>query len=551
MESAVTRATARATLSYDRLPGFGPAWRAVVAEQPVADALYARSPANPEACRTAAEERLAAFPFFTELADLLTEEGNLYGLPDATLARLSHLRAGRAVMVVTGQQVGYLGGPLYTFVKAYHTVRLARALEATLKLPVLPIFWLEGEDHDLAEVRTSQFPTANGTLGALDFSPEREIPNQEVGRYAVGESALAGLHALLSEWPEVAGDAAEALEHSYGDGDLSTAMGRLLAATLGERGLFICEGRHAGFKRMAQPLFERVIDQREQLRDAFVTRSAEVRAQGFTAPMSPTPDAHFFYVVGDDCVRRAVTLDGVVKHPDGSSESVSPDELKAKLASGDWSISPKAGLRPLYQDFVLPSIAYVGGPGELEYHAQLAPFYSLLDVTPPSLFPRLSVTLADQKCERLREKLGLSWEDVFLHSEHELTKRLLASADEHHTTAEFAATKSAIESAFGNLKSLLHDLDPTLEGALGSTIGKALHPLEQLEQKANKAIKQKHAVELARLQKLLFAVRPNGKPMERVYGTAWTLLHYGIHGVLEILDTLPADGAAHHIVITE
>ncbi|MBK6765501.1 MAG: bacillithiol biosynthesis cysteine-adding enzyme BshC [bacterium] len=551
MESVVTRATARATISYDRLPGFGPAWRAVVAELPAAEGLYARSPANPEACRKTAEERLAGYPFFPQLADLLAEEGALYGLPDTTVARLSHLRAGRAVVVVTGQQVGYLGGPFFTLVKAYHTVRLARALEATLKFPVLPLFWLEGEDHDLAEIRATHFPTANGTLGALGFTPEHELPNQEVGRYPLGESSLAGLHSLLAEWPDVAGDAAEALEHSYGDGDLSTAMGRLLAATLGERGLFICEGRHNGLKTLAQPLWERVIDRREQLRDTFVARSAEVRAQGFTGPMSPTPDAHFFYVVGDDFVRRAVTLDGVVKHPDGSSERVSPDELKARVARGEWSISPKAGLRPLYQDFVLPSIAYVGGPGELEYHAQLAPFYSLLNVTPPSLFPRLSVTLAEQKCERLREKLGLSWEDVFMHSEHDLIKRLLESADEHHTTGQFAAAKTAIESAFGNLKSLLHDLDPTLEGALGATIGKALHPLEQLEQKANKAIKQRHAVELARLQKLLFAVRPNGKPMERIYGTAWALLHYGIHGLLEILDTLPADGAAHHIVITE
>jgi len=197
------------------------------------------------------------------------------------------------------------------------------------------------------------------------------------------------------------------------------------------------------------------------------------------------------------------------------------------------------------------TIAYVGGPGELEYHAQLAPFYELLNVTPPSLFPRLSATFVDQKCERLREKLGRSWDELLTINEHELTKQLLREADEHDTAKTFAEARAEIEDAIAKLKTLLRELDPTLEGALGSTVGKALHPLEQLEQKANKAIKQQHAVELARLQRVLFAVRPGGKPMERAYGTAWGLLTYGVTELLNMLDQLPADGAAHHIVITE
>ncbi len=551
MELAAPPPTTRAQLSFDRLPGFGPAWQAVVRELPEADWLFARSPANPRACQAAAEERLKNFPFYKELAEILESEGKLYGVPTSTLARLSHLSNGRAVMVVTGQQVGYLGGPLFTFLKAYHAVRLARALEATMKLPVLPVFWLEGEDHDLVEVRASHFPKSDGTIGTVEFSPSKEIANLEVGRYPLGETALAGLHELIAQWDNVSGEAAEALEHSYSDADLSTAFGRLLAATLGPRGLLICEGRHEGLKKISAPLWDKVIDQRESLRDTFFKRSDEVRARGFTGSMSPTPDAHFFYVVAKDFVRRTVTLDGTVKHPDGTTEHVTTDQLKAKLSSGEWSVSPKAGLRPLYQDFVLPSIAYIGGPGELEYHAQLAPFYELLSVTPPSLFPRLSATFIDQKCERLREKLGTSWEDLLTLSEHELTKRLLREADEHDTTQKFAQTKSEIESAILKLKPILDNLDPTLSGALGSTVGKALHPLEQLEQKANKAIKQQHSVELARLQKVLLAARPAGKPMERTYGTAWAMLTYGVTEFLNTLDQLPADGAAHHIMITE
>ncbi len=551
MELAPPPILNRVSLPFDSLPGFGPAWQAVVHELPDAEWLYARSPGNPEACRAATEERLKSFPFYKELAEIVRDEGKLYGVPDETLSRLTHLANGKAVMVVTGQQVGYLGGPLFSFLKAYHTVRLARALEATMKLPVLPVFWLEGEDHDLAEIRASYFPKSDGTMGSVEFSPAHEVANQEVGRYAVGESALAGLHELIASWENVSGEAADALEHAYSDADLSTAMGRLLAATLGPRGLLVCEGRSDALKKLSAPLWERVIDRRETLRDAFVERSDAVRAKGFTGSMSPTPDAHFFYVVGKDFVRMPVGLDGTVRRADGSTEQVTPEQLKAKLAAGEWTVSPKAGLRPLYQDFVLPSIAYVGGPGELEYHAQLTPFYTLLNVTAPSLFPRLSATFVDAKSERLREKLNLSWLELLATHEHELTKRLMREADEHDTAQLFAQTKTEVEAVLNKLKPTLHDLDPTLEGALGSTIGKSLHPLEQLEQKANKAIKQQHAVELARLQRVLFAARPNGKPMERAVGTAWALLTYGVTEFLNILDQLPADGAAHHLVITE
>ncbi|MBK6911977.1 MAG: bacillithiol biosynthesis cysteine-adding enzyme BshC [bacterium] len=541
----------RLAISYERLPGFGPAWQAVVAEHPDAEWLFAQSSAHPQACRTVAEERLRNFPFYAEAAGILHAEGLLYGVPEETLARLKSLAEGRAVVVVTGQQVGFLGGPLFTFIKAYHAVRLARALEATLKLPVLPLFWLEGEDHDLQEIRASRYPQADGTLGAMEFSPAKEVAHQEVGRYAVGEQALAGLHELLAQWGNVSGEAAEALEHAYGDGDLSTAFGRLLAATLGPRGLLICEGRNERLKQLALPLWERAIDARRELHDAFQVRSDEVRMRGYSAPMSPTPDAHFFYVVSDDYVRRPVLLDGAVKHPDGSSEQVTAVELKSRLRSGTWQVSPKAALRPLFQDFVLPTVAYVGGPGELEYHAQLAPFYQMLGVTAPSLFPRMSATLVDQKCERLREKLGLTWEELLTTSEPELSKRVLRAADEQNTSELFAGARAEIEAVFQKLKPALETIDPTLAGALGSSAGKALHPLEQLEQKANKAIKQQHAVELARLHKVLFAAKPGGKPMERIYGTAWALAHYGVTELLELMDKLPADGAAHQIVITE
>lgn len=536
---------------FSSVPGFGAAWNAVVSEHSDAEWLFARSPANPAACEEVARKRLKGFPFYAQLAEILRSEARLYGVPESALNRLDLLAAGKAVVVVTGQQVGYLGGPLFTFVKAYHAVRLARALEATMKIPVIPLFWLEGEDHDLAEVRATSYPGHDGELKQHVFTPAREVANQEVGRYGITPDTARQLHEMQTELGEVSSNGADVLERSYSDCDLSVAMGRLLASTLGERGLLVCEGRNPALKKLAQLLWDKVIDKGENLRKIFAARSDEVRTRGFSAPMNPTPDAFMFYVVASDFVRRTVHYDGTVKHPDGTIEQISMEELRRRIVSGEWEVSPKAGLRPLFQDFVLPSIAYVAGPGELEYHAQLAPFYEELDVTAPCLFPRMSVTLADSKTERLREKLSLSWEELLENSEPELSKKLVREADEHHTTKLFAQAHGEIEDVFTKLKSHLALVDPTLEGAAESAAGKALHPLDQLEQKANKAVKQKHSVELARLSKLSQAVKPSGKPMERAVGTAYALLRHGPDELLNLLDRIPADSAAHHVILTD
>ena len=277
-------------------------------------------------------------------------------------------------------------------------------------------------------------------------------------------------------------------------------------------------------------------------------RAEDLRAEHYNAPLSPTPDSYLFYVTAADHVRAAMSYGGRLLHPDGSMAQYTPATLRELLASGELTISPKAALRPLYQDYVLPTVAYVGGPGELDYHAQLAPFYAELDVVAPTLFPRLSATLVDAKTARLIEKLDLPAADLLYRDKHALTQTLLRAADEGKTAARFAETRAGLEEIFNALKPELGAIDTTLEGAAHGAAGKALHALSELEQKAQKALKQKHGVELARLEKILAAVKPGGKPAERVLSTGYYLARFGLDALLAALDGLPADGRAHWLV---
>jgi bacillithiol synthase len=533
------------SIPYSNLPGFSRSWQAVTAGSAPAD-LYARAAASVDACLAAAEETLRVQRPWKELADLFERSGRKYGVPGKTLARLSALAEGKAAMVVTGQQVGYLGGPFYTFLKAYHTTQLAQKLEQELRVPVLACFWLEGEDHDLEEVRNANYFSRDGELKTLRFSPKKEISGFPVGQYEVDANTHISELARDLDSPHDA--SVQLLRECYSQTTLSDGMGRLLARTLGDRGLFVIEGMESELKAMALPLWEKVIACGRGLTEILEERSTELRAGGWNTPLSPTRDAYPFYLCGNDHVRCSLGFDGLLKHPNGETETLTQELLISSAREQPSAVSPKAALRPLYQDFVLPTIAYVAGPGELDYHAQLAPFYNELAVPAPVLFPRLSATIMDQRAARAVEKLGVPLERLIAEDPAVLQRALIAGYDEGHTAEVFEDAKRRIEAVFAELKTALAAVDATLEGAAAASIGKALQPLEQLREKTQRALKQKHATALARLEKGLALLKPRDEFSERVLNSGYYLAQFGTERLLAALDELPMDAREHCVI---
>jgi bacillithiol biosynthesis cysteine-adding enzyme BshC len=531
------------TISFDKLNNFSRTWQAI-AEGRVPENLYARPPADVNACRAAMDEQLSRTRPWKALADLFEARGKSYGLPPSALERLDALAEGRAVMVVTGQQVGYLGGPLFTLFKAYHTTRLAAQLEDVLHLPVLPVFWLEGEDHDLEEIRNAHYLDKNGELQNLRFDPGEEKRGFMAGLYPVNASAdsdaLADALALPNE------DGLTMLRDAYGSGTLSDAMGKLLARLLGSRGLLVIEGMEPELRRMAMPLWEKVLDEGPALGELLKARSEELKAEGWSTPMEPTPDSYFFYLAGEDHIRKSLSYDGKLRTPDGEAETLSKEEIAQRVHRGEFS--PKAALRPLFQDFVLPTVAYVAGPGELDYHAQLAPIYKRLDVAAPSLFPRLSATIVDARMEKLVEKLNVPYERLLGEDKQALIKEVVREEDELHSGELFDLVRYTIEALYKQLGPTLAEIDPTLEGAAHGAAGRSLQPLNELRQKTERALKQKHAILLTKLGKALTALRPEGKLSERVLSTGYYLGRFGGEKLMEAMDSMSVESREHAVV---
>jgi bacillithiol biosynthesis cysteine-adding enzyme BshC len=533
------------TAPFAGLPGFNETWIRAAEGDSLAGQFFLRPIADVEAVRVACGEQLAQPRDWRALADLLETTGRRFGTAETALARLDAVAEGKAAAVVTAQQVGYLGGPFYTFVKAYHCARLAPWLERRLGRPVLPVFWLEGEDHDLEEVADAYYLDRKGEVDRVTFTPEQRIANFEVGRYVVPESVTEHIRTLAHNISARCHDEAQSLlEQCYAQRTLSEAMGRLFATLLGERGLLIVDGSDASLKRMAAPLWARILEVGPALHKLLHGRNILLSKSGLPALLSPTPSAYLFYLTGEEPVRRPISFDGTVRRADGSEESLTLDELRSRVTvHPDW-LSPKAALRPLYQDFVLPTVAYVASPSEVAYHGQIQPFYSTLSVVAPSLFPRLSVTLVDEKTVDLSRNLRLELRKVLKSDVDTLMRRMLANFADG-SVPDFREARGKLEEAMDSLKESLGKLDATLQGAATSTLGKMLHVLHGLERKAEKALKQKHAIELQRLRRLFAAVKPRGLLSEEGLSTAYFLLHHGPEQLMAALDEVPLDGKKH------
>ncbi len=539
-----------ATVRYESLSGFNTIWARAAEGADSLRQLFLRALAEPKSVEAACEAQLAQPRDWGALAEILEAEGKRYGVPPTALSHLEALAAGKAAAVVTAQQVGYLGGPFYTLLKAFHCVKLASALGKRLRIPILPIFWLEGEDHDLAEVADSYYLEKSGEIAHVAFSPEQPVANFEVGHYVVSPAVSQHIDALASGIGEHCdAEARLLLEDCYAARTLSEGMGHLLAKLLGEHGLFVIEGGAPALKKLATPLWARIIEVGPALHKLLHGRDILLSKLGFAPMLSPTPSAYPFYLIGREPIRQVIGYDGTLRSSNGEEKTLTLNELRDRVTSHPEDLSPKAALRPLYQDFVLPTVGYVAGPDEVAYHAQIQPFYTTLSVVAPALFPRLSVTLVDEKVMRLSQKSGLGIRDVLQSDFDALSARILEDADNTSVAARLRETRDKVQEAMTALRESLGELDPTLQDSAAVSLGKMLHLLDEIEEKVRRAQKQKHAVTLQRLRTIFTALKPRGLLNEQGLSTAYFLLRYGKERLLAALDEVPLE-AKNHVAVS-
>jgi len=448
------------------------------------------------------------------VVEILREQNRQFGpggaIDSATSRNLDRLAAG-AVAIVTGQQVGLFSGPAYTFYKALSAVRCAE--ETTARgTDAVPIFWLATEDHDLAEVNRSDWNTRSG-LARYELPAREEDAGRHVGKVRLGD-AIESVVSVAAQTLE--GSAAEgvarALRESYASGETyGSAFGKLLSRLLAGRGIIFIDPLDARFDRLAAPVYLRALDEAASLRDALLARSKELEGAGLHAQVKVTHESTllFYNVAG----RREPlhTRNGKFHAADAE---FSRDQLAAAVQSTPEGFTPSALLRPIVQDTLLPTAAYIGGPAEVAYMAQAQVIYRKILGRMPAILPRVSFTIVEQPIARFLKQYELDFRDILTGPQHlraKMEQKSLPSA----LSARFDESEKALREILKSYEEPLARLDATLVDALRASEGKILHQIAQLKGKVARAENFRSGVLDRHERILLDSLYPHGGLQER------------------------------------
>jgi len=416
-----------------------------------------------------------------EVAGILRQQNQLLGSGAATLANLDRLEKG-AVAVVSGQQVGLFSGPAYAVYKAVAAVRIAKDLTEQ-GVDAVPVFWMATEDHDLDEVRHASF-FHDGKLVNFEL-PAGAGNGAPVGRIPLGEEVAALQNAAAQLLGGSASAIAQILIDCYRpDETYGSAFGKLFARLLGHSGLILLDPLDLRLHQIAEPLLAKAIEHRDSLEQQLLDRDKAIENAGYPPQVKVTARSTALFHIARDG-RQPIASDAG-KFESGS-RTWSQAELLTAIHEGPENFSPNALLRPVIQDFLLPTVSYIGGPSEISYFAQSEVLYRNLLGRMPVMLPRAGFTLVDTKAQRLLKQYGLEVEDVWS-GPQELRKRISKASVPDNISTLLDENGREINKRLQQWSEAVAILDPTLKDAVETAQQKIAYQAEKLQQTIGRAL---------------------------------------------------------------
>lgn len=470
----------------------------------------------------------------------------------ARAEHLDALEAGGAACVVTGQQAGLFGGPLYTLHKAAAAIADARALTAETGVPCVPVFWLQSEDHDFEEIATAHVLDASGAVRAITLPSPDGADACSVSALEMGDAVDAPRDALA--------EALGGLEHAEAvtaliadcyrpDRSPTEAFGALIDALFARHGLLVVDPCTAGLPAAAAPIHRRAVEDAEGTAAALIERVAALEAGDFAVQVHVRPGAplSFWHPEGRGGRRvRIEPTDGGWRVC-GAESRIEQAEIERALADDPARFSTSALLRPLLQDTWLPTAAYIGGPGELAYFAQLPPLYARWKVPFPLVLHRARLRLIDSTAARLLDQLELTPADLVASRPALLTR--IGGGGEGGADALEEALRGPVTAALDAFRPEAEALDRGLAKLVDRTAGSIADQIGRLVDRYRRTLARRDEVTVDRLDRLVARLAPDGAPQERVLNWTWFGARYGIDGIVDaILDAIePFDGTLRDV----
>lgn len=449
--------------------------------------FYAHPP-NISAVRSVARKLKFPQERRTEVASALREQNAAFGAGEATFQNLDSLEKG-ALAVVSGQQVGLFSGPAYAIYKALTAIQIAHELSRS-RIRAVPVFWMATEDHDLEEVRHSTWFSGNDLRRfELPLVRDAGIP---VGRIPLGPQVAEMTREAGAVLSASGGELlAKYLEESYAPTETyGSAFGKLFARLFAEHGLILLDPLDARLHRVAAPLYRKAMEERDALNKKLLQRAKDLDNAGYEAQVRVTARSTLLFRMCG-AARQAVSASNG-KFTSGD-KSWTREELFRAVESEPECFSPNALFRPVVQDYLLPTAAYIAGPAEISYFAQAEVIYRHLLGRMPVILPRAGFTVLDAKAEKILRRYALKVEDAWAGSQ-ELRRKMETASVPTALGKNLDRGVAQTERILAQLKKQILRLDATLGGAVDTARKKIVYQMEKLRRKTGKAQDQKSAL---------------------------------------------------------
>lgn len=535
-------------IGFDALGRFSDLYRTYCSDYPSLADFFAGDFRRDEVLRRAMS-RTTSFDRDREtLVSVLKRQNEQWGASEDTLRNIARLGDADSVAVVTGQQVGLLTGPLYTALKTITALQVSREMEARTGKPCIPVFWLEGEDHDVAEATSVALPTDDGPV-RFRYEPSQAAEGFNagpVGRLDLDSGFAGFLREVEEALPptEFRDEVIGAVEEAYRTGDtLLSGFARYLRRLFPTEGLVFLSPDDPDLKSLLKPLFE------QELREhagsyAALMRATERISGPYSAQIHPRP-GNLFLLEEEGRVR--LDPDGDSFHLRGLDRDLPAEEALALLESDPGRFSSNVALRPLAQDTLLPTAVYVAGPGEVAYFAQLKGLYEWAGIPMPVIYPRASATFVEKRIRRVLDRYELDV-PALSGDVHDVIRNVVLGSVDVDVEAVFGDAESTIGTAMGKLKAPVVDIDASLGKTVDATRTGIIKQIEQLKGKTIRSARRQQDQISEAIMRASNHLFPDGQLQERTVSPLYLMTKYGSDLPSRWIHELSTDTTEHQII---
>ena len=478
----------------------------------------------------------------------LKAQNQIYGAGIETQKNIDRLLDERTCAVVTGQQVGLFSGPLYTIYKSLTAIKLARYLNETCTGCFVPVFWMASDDHDFEEINHIHILDKNNDIQKIQYSSEAIVDKMPVSYISLTpgiDECFRGLDVSTHD-SEFKPDVLSDLTDAYRPGrSFAEAFAVWMTRLFQSYGLILLDASHPDFKALGKSVFHLEIAENSPSTRRALKVSEKLKTKNYKSQIRLHDGIlNVFY---GDRQRQAIKVSDSGFRIKGIDRAVTKNELLDQVEESPHLFSPNVLLRPIYQDTLLPTVAYIGGPAEIAYFAQMKGVYDSFGLPMPIIYPRKTVTILEKKIDSILNNYGLSVPDVWQDAERMITKIMKKRIPKSMESALHTAA-SHLEQDFATIRQEVACYEPTLENSVNRTLGKLNDQYLSLENKIQKAIKKKNETVTRQIRKAHNHLYPGDQLQERVFNIVHTLLKHSYSVMDELMEAIDIECFDHQII---